>query len=43
MNLTIAQKRNLLKGICGQSSVQQLAKINLMQQILGEDLSDESV
>jgi len=43
MNLTIGQKRNLLKGLCGISSVQQDAKLSLMQQILGDDQSDESI
>lgn len=43
MNLTIGQKRNLLKGLCGLSSIQQVAKLSLMQQILGDDQSDESI
>lgn len=43
MNLTLGQKRNLLKGICGQPSVQHTAKINLMTQILGDSLTDENV
>jgi hypothetical protein len=43
MALTLSQKRNLLKGICGQSSIQQDAKLSLLQQVLGDDKSDESV
>lgn len=43
MALTLSQKRNILKGVCGQSSIQQDAKLSLLQQVLGDDKSDESV
>lgn len=42
-NLTMSNKRNILKGLCSMSSVQQVAKLSLMQQILGDDKSDEAV
>jgi len=42
MNLTLSQKRNLLKGIFSISSIQQDAKFSLLQQTLGDDNSDES-
>jgi hypothetical protein len=43
MNLTIGQKRNLLKGLCSLSTVQQDAKMSLLQQTIGDDKSDESM
>lgn len=43
MSLTLSQKRNLLKGICGKSIVQPTAKMSLLQQVLGDDKSDESI
>lgn len=42
MNLTKSQKRNLLKGISGKSYLRQEAKMSLIQQVLGDDKSDEA-